>query len=259
MDIPVETLAAAAAHYKNDAASHRRLYDAFGAAMENDPDLIRHRQHIEANSLGFGDRPFHWLWKLIVDALPLQFSFLEVGVYKGQVLSLIGLLAQRSGGGALTYGISPLDATADKFSSYDDVNYASVIDGLQEWSGIPASRRAHIIKGLSTDEEAKRICHGFAPFDAVYIDGGHDYDVVVNDIVSFGNMVTPGGYLIMDDASVLLDLPEGIWPGHADVSRAVDDVLRLDDRFSEIMAVGHLRVWRNTAQAPFTAQAPLTQ
>jgi hypothetical protein len=238
------------AFYRDDPAIHRVIYNSFTALMQNDPDLIRHRLHVERERLGFGDRAFHWLWKLIVDAMPARFRFLEIGVFMGQVISLIGLLAKREGKDALVYGVSPLDATGDKYSDYQQVDYAKTIETLQEWCVIPATRQARLIKGLSTDDEVKRICRNLGPFDAVYIDGGHDYHIVVNDIVTYGELVGPGGYLAMDDAATVLRLPPGIWPGHADVGRAVQEVLQKDGRFKEVVAVGHVRVWRKAAPAP---------
>ncbi len=88
-----ETLRAVEEIYRDDAAVHLALFQAFTEAVQQAPDLCRHRDHVEQNALGFGYRAFHWLWKLLVDAMPNRFRFLEIGVYKGQVISLVGLLA----------------------------------------------------------------------------------------------------------------------------------------------------------------------
>jgi len=241
------TLADAFAEFKHDPAVFRAIYDGFASSVGQTPALINHRQHIEQNKLGFGDRAFHWLWKLLVDAMPVSFNFLEIGVYKGQVLSLVGMLAVKENKRARIFGVSPLDSTGDKFSRYETLEYAEIIDNLQAWSGIPVGRRAQLIEGYSTDPGVKRRCRGSAPYNIIYIDGGHDYNVVANDIITYSEMIADDGYFVMDDASCELNMPEGIWPGHVDVGRAVRELLQPDQRFVERLAIGHLRVWQKSA------------
>jgi capsular polysaccharide biosynthesis protein len=237
------------AHFYADRPDvHRAIYDAFTASVARSPHLCGHRQRIEKDHLGFGDTPFHWFWHLLVKALPDEFKFIEIGVFKGQVISLISMLALRAGKTGRVYGVTPLSNAGDKFSSYPDDDYASAIDEIQEWTGIPASARAHIIAGLSTDDDIKLAARTVAPFDVVYIDGGHDYATVVNDLNAFGDMLGVGGYLVMSDGATELSLPTGIWPGHPDVGRAIHDVVDPDLRWSPLCSVGHLRVWRKTAQ-----------
>jgi hypothetical protein len=50
----------------------------------------------------------------------------------------------------------------------------------------------------------------------------------------------------MDDAATELQLPEGIWAGHADVARAVREVLVPSRHYTVVASVGHNRVWRKT-------------
>jgi hypothetical protein len=160
------------------------------------------------------------------------------------------MLAIKQNKRARIFGVTPLDPTGDKFSKYETLEYAEVIDALQEWSGIPVGRRAQLIEGFSTDSGVKRQCRGIAPYDIIYIDGGHNYEVVANDIITYGEMIADDGYLVMDDASCELNMPDGIWRGHADVGRAVRELLDTDQRFSERLAVGHLRVWQKTCKQP---------
>lgn len=238
------TLASLERIYRDEPLVHQRIYDACDTAMARDTGLRGHREYVEQNKLGFGDRAFHWLWKLIVDAMPSQFKFLEIGVYKGQVTSLLGMLALAAGKTVENLGVTPLGAFGDKFSNYEDVDYLAAIRSIEVWCGIPEENRARIVRGFSDDDEVKRECRAFAPFDLVYIDGCHDYDVVVNDINTYGDMLKSGGLLVMDDASTELRLPRGIWPGHADVGRAVREVLEPMHIFARVGSVGHLRVWR---------------
>jgi len=240
------TLESLERHYQDEPSVHRLIYDACETAMSEDARLLAHREYVEHNRLGFGDRAFHWLWKLLVDAMPSHFKFLEIGVYKGQVTSLLGMLASLTGKTVENLGVTPLGTFGDKFSHYEDVDYLAEIRSIEAWCGLPEGKRARIIPGFSNDDRVKRECRAVAPFDLVYIDGCHDYHVVANDIIAYGEMLKPRGLLVMDDASTELRLPAGIWPGHADVGRAVREILEPMQNFARVASVGHLRVWRKT-------------
>lgn len=252
----VRSLGGVAALYMDDAARHRQIFDAFTVAMQHTGDLWQHRQHVEHERLGFGERAFHWLWKLIVDVMPQRFKFLEIGVYKGQVTSLVGMLALRTGRDGYVYGVSPLEPLGDQYSVYDAVDYRETISQLEAWCDIPLTRRARIIDGRSNDPEVKEICRSLGPFDCIYIDGCHDYNMVAHDIVVYSELVVPGGFLAMDDAASELKLPPGIFPGHPDVGRAVREILQPDCRFDEILSVGHVRLWRKQGGAALSALVP---
>lgn len=243
----IDTIDAVAAAYRDDPATHDAIHRAFTEAVQATPALRRHRDHIEQNKLGFGDRAFHWLWKLLVDAMPDPFRFLEIGVYKGQVLSLIGMLAMHTRKDAYVFGVTPLNEAGDQYTGYPSADYVAIIEELQAWSAVPLARQARLIQGFSTDDAIKARCRTLAPFDMVYIDGCHDFHAVASDLIVYGELLKPGGYLLMDDASTELHLPAGIWPGHADVAEACRKVLAPDERFSEVCAVGHNRVWRKRA------------
>ena len=53
----------------------------------------------------------------------------------------------------------------------------------------------------------------------IFIDGSHDYENVVFDILNYSKMLLTGGYLIMDDSSLYLDNSYGKFKGHPDVIR----------------------------------------
>lgn len=223
---------------------HRQIYDSFAESVTGCPELLSHRQYVEKHNLGYGDRAFHWLWNLLVNAMPPHFRFLELGVYKGQVLSLIALLASWSGKTVDVVGVTPLCPAGDKYGEYEEADYRAAIRDMQNWCGLPEINHATLIEGFSTEDRVKDACRRLAPFDMIYVDGCHAYQVVVNDIVAYSEMLIAGGLLIMDDAATELKLPNDIWPGHPDVSRAVRELLLPDPRFAIVASVGHLRVWR---------------
>jgi hypothetical protein len=241
--------------YRDEASIHRQIHDTCERAMAMDSRLRAHREHVERNELGFGDRASYWLWKLVIDAMPAHFKSLEIGVYKGQVTSLLAMLAVTAGKTLENLAVTPLGAFGDKYSRYEEADYLAAIRSIEAWSGISEARRARIIRGFSDDDGVKRQCREVAPFDLVYIDGCHDYHVVANDIITYTEMLKPGGLLLMDDASAGLDLPAGIWPGHTDVGRAVRDIIEPMRGFSRIVAVGQLLVWRKATGSAQPAPA----
>lgn len=193
---------------------------------------------------GFGEDAFFWNWHLLVQAMPAEFKMLEIGVYKGRVIAVVDALATAAGKSATVTGLTPLSgAAADKYSTYDDVNYGEAI--LNTFDTLGADKNhLNIIKGFSTDAAAITTAQNLGPYDILFIDGCHDYPVVCHDIRTFSKMVKPGGYLVMDDASSLLEQPYGQFLGHMDVGLAVRACLDEAPEWTHLFAVGHNRVWR---------------
>lgn len=235
-------------YYQDIEDKHKFVHAFFTSQIALDRELLTFREHIEKNEFGFGDRAFYWLWKLIVDQCPESFSFLEVGVYKGQTPTLISLLARKSNKSARTFGVSPLDDSGDDFSHYEATDYRSAIMNLQTHADLRGSERVRLIAGRSNDDAAKTACRSVAPFNVIYIDGSHRYEDVVEDIIVYREMLMEGGFFVMDDASYYLSMPEGVWRGHPDVSQAVQTYMVGHPDFEEIGAVGHLRVWKKATQ-----------
>ena len=101
------------------------LRDRFNSELMGDTDLWKHREF--SGPRGMGEDCFHWMWKLIVDELPSPFRFMEVGVFKGQVLSLVRLLAHRTNKPAVIYGVTMLNRFAGSRDMHPDCDYAAEI------------------------------------------------------------------------------------------------------------------------------------
>ena len=246
--------------YRNTYECHEQIWTRFHLRVNEFEYLKKHRDFIEDHAYGFGDRAFHYLWKLLVDQMSARFSFLEIGVFKGQILSLIQLLSSQMGKQPRIHGITPLSDAGDKYSRYPQANYLAHIEHVFREFGLSLDS-LRLICGLSTDYHVKHEASALAPFDIVYIDGCHDYGVVVDDINTYGSLVQRGGFLVMDDASCYLCLPnnykvvgrhvtepehpvyEASFKGHEDVSRAVCKVLESNSDFVHLFACGHNRVW----------------
>jgi hypothetical protein len=255
------------ARYQNTAEHNDELYRQLTAETWANPLLARHRRHIEEKKLGFGDPAFHALWLLLLEAASRRFTAvraLEIGVFKGQIISLWSLLAREDqldvrvsalgplrGQPAprsrlatwLRYRLSPaFREKVDNANFYADEDYAAVVQELFAHFQLDFSAvRFH--RGFSTDPA---ILHALADdtFHLIYVDGDHTYEGALHDLRTFGPKVVLGGWLVADDAG--RDLPgSAFWKGHEAVSRAVAELPGLG--FKNILNVGHNRVFERIA------------
>lgn len=234
-------LMAEAAHWKDTSECNKDVVARFTEYVNADAGLKAHRDFIEQHIYGMGERSFHWMWKLIVDEMPDEFSFLEIGVWKGQVPSLIRLLAQRTKRMADIVGVTPLNAVSADGYPYPDEDYAQHIKNLHDHFDQPLPR---ICKGDSTDPKVQQAIGKLPKFDIVYIDGCHEYDYVVNDILFYGARLREGGFLVMDDASCYLAPVWGFFQGIEGVCQAVRAIIETDRSWAHLLAVMHNRVFQ---------------
>lgn len=235
-----------AANWVDSEEYAQAIRDRFTGYVDVDYELLAHRLYIEKRAYGMGERCFHWLWKLIVDEMPREFSFLEVGVYKGQVLSLIRLLANRTGRDATIAGVTMLSKFAGitgKFTEYPDEDYLGYITDLHDHFEQP---QPHLVVGDSTDPRIQERAATKGPYDIVYVDGCHEYDYVCKDLQFYPKLLRLGGLLVVDDSANYLKQPWGFFQGIADVSKAVRTVIETDPQWKHLLAVVHNRVWRRT-------------
>ena len=128
---------------------------------------------------------------------------------------------------------------------YIRTDYLQRIKELHSKFALPFDE-GQLVKGDSTSPEIVEKAGALGPFDIVYIDGCHEYDFVVKDIKTYGGMVKIGGYLVMDDASNRLHIPQGrlMFRGKEGVSRAVQDKIVGNPMWKEVLVVLHNRVFR---------------
>src|SRR5688572_2725632 len=68
------------------------------------PDELRqHRRYYTSRKRGFGEDAFHVMWFMLFRHFRPG-NFLEIGIYRGQVLSLVSLLAKLDGTKCDVYG-----------------------------------------------------------------------------------------------------------------------------------------------------------
>jgi len=221
------------------------IYSELLNEFKEDSLLVSHRRHIQENNLGYGEDPFHVVWREVVKNQSNSFNFLEIGVYKGQVLSLIKLLSREYNKNVDILGVSPLDGLGDKYSKYDKVDYKGTIENLFKHFNLEFDFSKEFIQGNSIDESIKIQIKNRGIFDVVYIDGCHDYECVISDIVLMKDITKVGSIIIMDDASCDKKIERvGAHKGHPDVCRAISEQIESSDQFEEIICVGHNRVFR---------------
>jgi hypothetical protein len=229
------------AYYKSGPfEKHNVIYTNFDSNVVNRLPAISKGFEV---SHGFGERAFCWLWHLLVQDMGASFKFMEIGVFKGRVLAIVEAFASGCGKTAEVYGVTPLSTSGDKYSGYDNVDYAAAIQENYKIFGVGMDRTT-IYKGLSNDDRIVGLAQGSGQYDIIYIDGCHDYEVVCQDIANYLPLVRSGGYLVMDDASLYLQNPYGMFLGHPDVSRAAKEKLDSNPAVEHLFAVGHNRVWR---------------
>jgi len=221
------------------------IYDYFNKKSNSIQLLNNHFQIVTNYQLGYGERAFRYLWLIVFNQLPVNSKFLEIGVYKGSILALSQLCANNLQKSIECYGVTPLSPIGDKYSEYVNDDYDSSISFLYNQLDLNRNN-TKIIKGLSTDKEIKHEIINKGPYDIVYIDGGHDYETVINDIELANNVLKIDGFLVMDDASSYLNFSSSHrgFKGHEDVARAINDNLDKRLNYKHLFACGHNRVWR---------------
>lgn len=218
--------------WKDTPESHQAIHNLFCEKVNETPSLKALRDWIEVSIFGFGERSFYWMWKLIIQELPEDLKFLEIGVFRGQTLALIQTLQPK----AKIYGVTPLDSTDGHWES----NYEADIKHLHKTFKL---KQPNIIKGLSTDIETVIEVDKTGKYDVVYIDGGHSYDVVKSDLLHYTKQVKQGGYLVIDDCCNKYQIPNGMFPGIETVSKAVDEWYP-NEQFTELFSLVHIRVFK---------------
>lgn len=200
--------------------------------------LRAHRAYFRKR--GFGEDAFHAMWFLIFREHTFRRA-LEIGVYRGQVVSLWSLLAQHFGRSLDVHGISPFSATGDGVSTYPaSVNYYQDVLGSFAHFGLHAPG---LHRGWSTDPEMVDIVR-LASWDLIYIDGNHDYDVVKHDFAICSEAVKRDGLIVLDDAALYCGYRPSVFSsaGHPGPSRVADEIDRAT--FREVISVGHNRVFQ---------------
>ena len=206
------------------------------------PETLRaHRRYFSAARRGFGEDAFHTMWFFLFERFLFK-NFLEIGVYRGQTLSLIALLQQQhSLSDAEVWGISPFSSVGDSVSSYrNNVDYLNDTNLNFSHFGL---KKPNLLKAYSTDPTALQLLKS-RRWDAIYIDGNHDYEVARSDWEASAQNIKSGGVIVLDDASLDTSFAPPCYatkghPGPSRLASEIDSAM-----FEEILRVGHNRVFQ---------------
>jgi len=260
----VDSLSGWVSEYRDTPEFNAHILNSFRRRCFEIEHLRRHREYIEDHNrrgiqMGHGDRCVQYLFKLLVDEMPRSFRFLEIGVFKGQICSLIQLLASVTERASTIVGVTPLyDPELHMGQGYAKYNRLPFIEQIYRDLGLTMDN-TQIIDGLSQNPEIIKQAAEKAPFDIVYIDGDHSYDATVSDIVIYGQLLRPGGFLVVDDASNFKNLPKVpdpvhqapvLWAGYEEVSQAVRDYLESNPEYKELLTCMHLRLFQKLERHP---------
>lgn len=257
------------ARYDCTAEHHDQLFQQLTRTAHEVPELREHRDWVERNRWGYGDRALHAMWLALLEDLASREPHaraLEIGVFKGQVISLWALLARRLDwsleitalspfAGELKPGVGALwrhrlrklvsrryrqQAAVGNLQPHDD--YLRCNRQIFEAFDLEFDR-VRTIQARSGDPEALAALADHR-FELVYIDGDHTYEGALFDLRSYGPKVVPGGFLVVDDGGWFLP-GETFFKGFETVSRACEAVPSLG--FTNVWNVGHNRVYQRTA------------
>lgn len=255
------------ARYVNTAQHNDALHAHLTSITWADPVLARHRRHVEEHALGFGDPAFHAMWASLLLGAADRFGSvraLEIGIYKGQVISLWALLAKFHAIDVEVSALGPLTGQPmprptlwnrirarisrqfreqlDNGNFYPDEDYSSILHRHFTEHDLDF-QQVRLYRGYSTDAAVIEQLSG-SSFHIVYVDGDHSHQGALHDFRTFAPLIPVGGWLIADDAGC--DLPgSSFWKGHAAVSRAVRIMPELG--FRNVLNVGHNRIFERVS------------
>jgi hypothetical protein len=202
-------------------------------------EIQNHRIFFSKSNRGFGEDAFHAMWfHIFRDFKPI--NCLEIGVYRGQTLSLWALLSDFFNIESNLAGISPFSNHGDTVSKYDNKidYYNDTLSNIKHFS----SRKIDLCRSFSTEKPAANFMRK-KRWDLIYIDGGHDFATVFSDYKLAINNLSKGGVLVLDDSSLFFDFtaPSFSFSGHPGPSKVARDFAANDLKF--VFGVGHNNVY----------------
>lgn len=195
------------------------------------------RSYFRTQGKGFGEDALFSMWWLLLRELRPK-KMLEIGVFRGQVLAFWAAWDQENGGRSRIYGLSPFSNAGDKVSTYEDLDYLADVDSTFRALQLPMFTP---LTYYSTEAAAREVLRDeFGEFDLVYVDGSHDYDVVLSDIDLSHSLLRKSGVMVLDDAALNIssNLPPYAFGGHPGPSLAASQLMT-SQKWRFLAACGH--------------------
>lgn len=204
--------------------------------------IFNHRYYFKKNNRGFGEDAFHSMWSYLFYKFQPK-TILEIGVYRGQTLSLFHILSKQLQLKSQIFGISPLTSDADEVSEYAVLDYQQDIQNNFNKFNLS---NPNLFKAFSTEKKAIKFIES-RKWDLIYIDGSHDYEVVIEDATNSIKNLSNNGILVLDDSSLYTDFNLELkgfkfFKGHPGPSKVFESLL-VDDRVEYLFGVGHNNIF----------------
>lgn len=225
-------------NFKNRNLQYKYFYHFFWNLSPN--WLKEHRNYFSEERRGFGEDAFHAMWYFIFNEFKPT-NVLEIGIYRGQTLSLFSLLGVNFNFELQIHGISPFTSAGDNVSKYlVELDYYNDVNKNFKYFNL---KTPILHRGFSTDENMVNIIQS-KQWDLIYIDGNHDYEVAKQDFDVCSKNLRKGGLIVLDDASLYTDYKPPFYStaGHPGPSKVASEINF--NSFQEILSVGHNRVFK---------------
>ena len=206
-------------------------------------ELRDHRDYFVKEGRGFGEDAFHVMWFLLFREFKPK-NFLEIGVFRGQTLSLAALLSRANNLPGDVCGVSPFSSAGDSVSRYwNNVDYFEDTLANFRHFKLPAPQ---LLRAFSTDPEAQRFIAA-KPWEMIYIDGNHDYEVARQDWELCSRNLKVGCVIVLDDSGLTTTFRPPLFatgghPGPSKLTQEIDP-----KQFRELLQVGHNRAFQKMA------------
>jgi hypothetical protein len=205
------------------------------------PQVFReHRRFFAQNGRGFGEDAFHAMWFLLFQEFKPK-RVLEIGVYRGQTITLWKLLSRHFNSECEVAAVSPFSSAGDAVSRYrEQIDYFEDVQLNHRHFDLALPE---FCRQFSTAPEARSFVSERV-WDMIYIDGNHDYEIAMQDWSLCSPALSTQGILVLDDSSLgtSYEPPVFATAGHPGPSRLASEIDRT--RFKEIFSVGHNRVFQ---------------
>lgn len=207
-------------------------------------DLKRLRGYFNSEFRGFGEDAFFSMWYFIFKTYKPK-NILEIGVYRGQSLALFQLLSDQNNIKASITGVSPFTNIGDEYSEYLEIDY---VDDIKKNFKQFNLKLPNLVQGFSQDEKIIEFIKS-RKWDLIYVDGSHDYNIVINDLKLSADNLNKGGVLAIDDSNngknfnfELIQKKFDILSsdGHQGPTSALEKLLQDREDLKKIISVGHI-------------------
>lgn len=202
--------------------------------------LIKHRIFFSINSRGFGEDSFHSMWYLLFSEFKPK-NCLEIGVYRGQIITLWLLISKQLKYDLNSAGLAPFVSGNDSDSKYlDNINYLEDTKKNHEYFNL---KQSEYCVEYSTSKNAKKFIES-KKWDVIFIDGNHDYEIVKSDFELSINNLSDNGFIVMDDSSLYFDFKQKKYNGfvgHPGPSKVAKEIA--SEKMRLFGAVGHNNIF----------------